>query len=251
MASLYNIENDLLDLFAEIEANDGEVTDEQLEALNIKEEELQNKLDNYYKAIQNWKADMAACKEEEKRIYNTRKKYENRIEKLKSIMLNTVNVFGTEGKNNKFIELPTARIYTKSSKSVEVDEERTALLINAMIGFITEAYNNDCLYTGNDVDFAGILQAVNANVIAEQGPNFKPYTIDDLAILSVDVTYNGSFMTMFTGKEKVLELIASLYINTIVKQNTPKEAFKYTIEVNGPDKITIAKIVENQSLQIK
>lgn len=251
MASLYNIENDLLDLFAEIEANDGEVTDEQLEALNIKEEELQNKLDNYYKAIQNWKADMAACKEEEKRIYNTRKKYENRIEKLKSIMLNTVNVFGTEGKNNKFIELPTARIYTKSSKSVEVDEERTALLINAMIGFITEAYNNDCLYTGNDVDFAGILQAINANVIAEQGPNFKPYTIDDLAILSVDVTYNGSFMTMFTGKEKVLELIASLYINTIVKQNTPKEAFKYTIEVNGPDKITIAKIVENQSLQIK
>ena len=251
MASLYNIENDLLDLFAEIEANDGEVTDEQLEALNIKEEELQNKLDNYYKAIQNWKADMAACKEEEKRIYNTRKKYENRIEKLKSIMLNTVNVFGTEGKNNKFIELPTARIYTKSSKSVEIDEERTALLINAMIGFITEAYNNDCLYTGNDVDFAGILQAVNANVIAEQGPNFKPYTIDDLAILSVDVTYNGSFMTMFTGKEKVLELIASLYINTIVKQNTPKEAFKYTIEVNGPDKITIARIVENQSLQIK
>lgn len=251
MASLYNIENDLLDLFAEIEANDGEVTDEQLEALNIKEEELQNKLDNYYKAIQNWKADMAACKEEEKRIYNTRKKYENRIEKLKSIMLNTVNVFGTEGKNNKFIELPTARIYTKSSKSVEVDEERTALLINAMIGFITEAYNNDCLYTGNDVDFAGILQAINANVIAEQGPNFKPYTINDLAILSVDVTYNGSFMTMFTGKEKVLELIASLYINTIVKQNTPKEAFKYTIEVNGPDKITIAKIVENQSLQIK
>ena len=251
MANLYNIEKDLLDLFAEIEANDGVITDEQLEALNIKEEELQNKLDSYYKAIQNWKADMAVCKEEEKRIYNTRKKYENRIEKLKAIMLTTVNLFGTEGKNNKFIELPTARIFTKSSKSVEIDEERIALLINAMICFITEAYNNDCLYTGNNVDFAGILQAINANVIAEQGPDFKPYTIDDLAILSVDVTYNGSFMTMFTGKEKVLELIASLYINTVVKQNTPKDAFKYTIEVNGEDKITIAKLVNNQSLQIK
>lgn len=251
MASLYTIQEELLKLFGEVEANDGEITEEQLDILNIKEEELKDKLESYHKAIQSWKADMAACKEEEKRIYNTRKKYENRIERLKNIMLETVNTFGADGKNNKFIELPTARIYTKSSKSVEVDEERTALLINAMICFITEAYNNDCLYTGNDVDFAGILQAVNANVIAEQGSNFKPYTIEDLAILSVDVTYNGSFMTMFTGKEKVLELIASLYINTIVKQNTPKEAFKYTIEVNGPDKITIAKIVENQSLQIK
>lgn len=251
MANLYSIQKDLLDLFGEIEINGGEITDEQLEALNIKEEELQNKLDNYYKAIQSWKADMAACKEEEKRIYNTRKKYENRIEKLKSIMLDTVNVFGTEGKNNKFIELPTARIFTKTTKAIEIDEERIALLINAMIGFITEAYNNGCLYTGEDVDFEGIIQAINANVIAEQGPDFKPYTIDDLSILAVDVTYNGTFVNMFMGKEKVLEMIAALYINTIVKQNTTKEAFKYTIEVNGSDKITIAKLVNNQSLQIK
>ncbi len=251
MASLYAIQEELLKLFGEIEANDGEITEEQLDILNIKEEELKDKLESYYKAIQSWKADMASCKEEEKRIASTRKKYENRIERLKSVMLETVNTFGADGKNNKFIELPTARIFTKTSKAVEIDEERIALLINAMIGFITEAYNNGCLYTGEDVDFEGIMQAINANIIAEQGPNFKPYTIDDLAILSVDVTYNGSFMTMFTNKEKVLEMIGCLYMNTVVKQNTPKDAFKYTIEVNGPDKITIAKLVNNQSLQIK
>ena len=251
MASLYAIQEELLKLFGEIEANDGEITEEQLDVLNIKEEELKDKLESYYKAIQSWKADMASCKEEEKRIANTRKKYENRIERLKSVMLETVNTFGADGKNNKFIELPTARIFTKTSKTVEIDEERIALLINAIISFITEAYNNGCLYTGEDVDFEGIIQAINANVIAEQGPDFKPYTIDDLSILAVDVTYNGTFVNMFMSKEKVLELIASLYINTIVKQNTTKEAFKYTIEINGPDKITIAKLVNNQSLQIK
>lgn len=251
MASLYNIEKDLLDLFGEIEENGGEITEEQIELLNIKEEELKNKLENYHKAILSWKSDIDTCKLEEKRINSVRKKYEHRIDKLKNIMLNAVNTFGETGKNNKFIELPTVRIFTKSSKAVEIDEERIALLINAMIGFVAEAYNNDCLYTGDDVDFAGILQAINANVIAEQGPDFKPYTIDDLAILSVDVTYNGSFMDMFLGKEKVLEMIASLYINTIVKQNTPKDAFKYTIEINGEDKITIARLLNNQTLQIK
>ena len=251
MASIYNIQKELLDLFGEIEANGGEVTEEQIELLNIKESELQEKLDNYYKAIQSWKADMATCKEEEKRIASTRKKYENRIERLKTIMLDSVNTFGTVGKNNKFIELPTARIFTKSSKAVEVDEERITILIHALTNFIHEAYSNGCLYTGEDVDFEGIIQAVNANVIAEQGNEFKPYTIDDLAILNVDVTYNGSFINMFTTQSKVLELIGSLYLNTTIKQNTPKDALKYSIEVNGEDKITIAKLVTNQSLQIK
>ena len=251
MASLYNIEKDLLDLFAEIEENGGEITDEQIELLNIKEDELKNKLENYHKAILSWKSDIDTCKLEEKRINSVRKKYEHRIDKLKNIMLNAVNTFGEKGKNNKFIELPTARIFTKSSKSIEIDEIRIGLLINALTNFIHEAYSNGCLYTGEDVDFDGILQAINANVIAEQGHDFQPFTIDDLAILNIDVTYNGNFIDMFTNQSKVLELIGVWYLNTIIRQNTPKDVFKYTIEVKGPDKITIAKIVENQSLQIK
>lgn len=251
MASIYTIQDELLKLFGDIEANDGEITEEQLEMLNIKEEELKDKLENYYKAIQSWKADMATCKEEEKRIASTRKKYENRIERLKNVMLDTVNTFGSDGKNNKFIELPTVRIFTKSSKAVEIDETRINILIYHLTNFIHDAYTNGCLYTGEDVDFAGILQAVNANVKADHGENFIPFTIDDLAILSVDVIHNDSFMTMFANRYKVLELIGESYINTSIKQNTTKDAFKHSIEVNGQDKITIARLVNNQSLQIK
>ena len=251
MASLYTIQEELLNLFGEIEANDGEITEEQLEFLNIKEEELKDKLENYYKAIQSWKADMTACKEEEKRIASTRKKYENRIEKIKSIMLDSVNMFGTEGKTNKFIELPTVRIFTKNTKAIQLNEERINLLIYYITSFIKEAYSNGCLYTGNDVDFAGILQAINANAIAEQGQDFKPFTVEDLCILNVDVVYNGSFTNMFISNNKVLETIGEMYLNTTIKQNTPKEAFKLAIDVKGQDKITIAEVVNNQTLQIK
>ena len=42
MSSYYQISNDILDIFNQIEENDGEVTDEQLEQLSIKEDELRN-----------------------------------------------------------------------------------------------------------------------------------------------------------------------------------------------------------------
>ena len=194
---------------------------------------------------------MASCKEEEKRIANTRKKYEHRIERLKTAMLNAVDLFGQSGKTNKFIELPTIRIYTKNTKAIELDELRISLLIHYMKSFIEETYSNGCLYTGEDVDFEGILQSINANAKAEQGQEFIPFTIDDLAILSVDVTYNGSFINMFQHNNKVLEMIGESYLTNSIKQNTTKESFKFAIETNGQDKITIAKLVNNQSLQMK
>lgn len=251
MASLYKIQEELINLFVEIENNDGEVTDEQLELLNVKEEELSKKLDDYHKAIQSWKADIDSCKLEEKRINSVRKKYENRISRLKNHMLDAVNMFGENGKTNKFIELPTVRIYTKNSKSVEIDETRINILISTMRQYIIELYKNDVLYVGNDVDFAGILQAINAIVIAEQGETFKPFTLDDLALLEVDITYTDTFVHAFLKHKSVLELIGNDYINVTIKNNTLKDSIKQRIEIVGQDVITIGKIVENQSLQMK
>ena len=68
MDSLYQISEDLLAIFANIEENEGEVTEEELQALEIKQEELNEKLSSYKKAIRVWNADVDACKAEEKRL---------------------------------------------------------------------------------------------------------------------------------------------------------------------------------------
>ena len=251
MASLYTIQEELLKLFGEIEMNDGEVTDEQLELLNIKEEELSTKLNDYYKAIQSWKADMAACKEEEKRIATTRKKYENRIERLKTVMLDTVNMFGSEGKTNKFIELSTVRLFTKNSKSIEFDEERINIFIRLMVDFINEAESNDCLYTGEDVDLEGIISVINAHAKAEYGEDFAPFTIDDMQSLHIDVVHNDSFANMFKYSPTCLKLISKLSLHTNIKPNTLKDNIKVIIERKGDEAISIAHININQSLQMK
>ena len=124
MQSLYEISDELLSIFNEIENNDGEVNEEQLQALEIAQENLQEKLASYKRAIRCWESDINACKEEEKRIKTARQVKENRIDKLKDRMLGAILQFGYEGKPNKkgktnhFYELPDGRIPGFSRKNL-------------------------------------------------------------------------------------------------------------------------------------
>ena len=127
MQSLYQISDELLSIFNEIESNDGEINEEQLQALEIAQENLQEKLSSYKKAIRCWETDIDACKQEEKRIKAARQVKENRIDKLKDRMLFAIQQFGYEGKPNKngktnrFYELSDGRIFTKTTESIEIN----------------------------------------------------------------------------------------------------------------------------------
>lgn len=83
MASLYEISNDILRIFNEVEQAEGEITDEQYDELCIKQEELKEKLDSYVKAIKVWQVDEQALKDEKKRFNDRQNVYKNRIERLK------------------------------------------------------------------------------------------------------------------------------------------------------------------------
>lgn len=254
MSSLYKIQEDIYNIFSEIEENDGEITNEQAELLTIKEEELKDKLDSYYKAIQVWKKDFDTCKAEKKRINDVQKKYENRIERLKTSMLNAVLEFGNTGKSNKYIELPTVRLFTKKSQSVEEDGVRLHILLEELNRFVEEIVSSGTLYTGEDVDLYGILQAINANVIAEQGEDFKPFTIGDLLSIKVEINTTASIADLFKKHPDALrELGTNPYLTTI-KNVTEKSEWKTAIELYEAVTEfipTCAKIVTNEYLQIK
>lgn len=68
MSSLYNISNDILRIFNEVEQAEGEITDEQYNELCIKQVELKEKLDSYVKAIKVWQVDEQALKYEKETI---------------------------------------------------------------------------------------------------------------------------------------------------------------------------------------
>lgn len=253
MSSLYSIQEDILRIFNDVESNEGEITDEQYDVLCIKQDELKSKLESYIKAIKSWEVDEKALKDEKKRFNDRQNVYKNRIERLKKAALDAVLMFGEHGKTNMFIELPNFRIFTKESKAIEVNEQRINIFINAFESYVRELVDAGILYAGKDVDLQGILDVINANVIAEQGESFEPYTINDLIALKLNISQTASVYDLFKSG-LALNLYGKEPIYTHIENATTKDDWKVIISSANIAKTsipTMAKEVINQSLQIK
>lgn len=254
MASLYNISSEILRIFENVENNEGEITDEEYNSLVIKQEELKTKLDCYVKAVKEFNASAAFCKTEKKSIDDRKKIYENRVLRLKKAMLDAVNNFGELGKNNKFIELESCRLYTKASTAVNVDEDRVNLFMTHFEKFLREVVNGDVLYTGEDVDLQGILDVINTNIKAEQEYSFVPFTLNDLTTFKIGIKSTATIYELFRShKDAILEYAHNPFTSEISNE-TAKEDWKTIITVadeQGTAKPTMAELVKNESLIIK
>lgn len=253
MSSLYEISEELKSIFNDIETNGGEYDDEQYKVLTIKQEELKYKLDAYVKAIKSWEVDEKALKDEKKRFNDRQNVFKNRIERLKKAALDAVITFGEQGKTNKFVELTNCRLFSKSTKSVEVDEFRTNVLINILEKYIRELVNADILYSGKDVDLQGILDVINANARAEYGEDYTLYTVSDLVGLHITISQTASVYDLFKSG-LAFNMYGKEPIYTTMENATTKDNWKEVIETSNIGETpapTIAKIVTNQSLQIK
>ena len=254
MASLYNISTDILRIFENVENNEGEITDEEYDSLIIKQEELKTKLDSYVKAVKEFNASAAFCKTEKKSIDDRKKVYENRVIRLKKAMLDAVNNFGEDGKNNKFIELDSCRLYTKSSVAVNVDEDRVNLFISHFEKFLRDIVNGDVLYTGADVDLQGILDVINANIKAEQEYGFVPFTLNDLTTFKIGIKTTATIYELFRNHKNAILEYAHNPFSSEISNETAKDDWKTIINVaneQGTAKPTMAEIIKNESLIIK
>jgi hypothetical protein len=254
MASLYNISADILRIFSDVEELEGEITDEQYNLLCIKRNELEEKLTSYFHVITEFKKDADFCKAEKKRINDKQKVYENRIEKLKKAVLEAVNNFGEVGKNNKFIELPTVRIFTKNTQSVEINEPRINILIYKFRYLIQELVQQGILYTGEDVDLVGILDSINAQCIAEFGEDFSPFNISDLKHIKINISYTDTIEELLKNNPDILQHLGKEVFRTEVINATSKDEMKRAINICQTleqDQPTVGIIVNNQSIQFK
>lgn len=254
MANLYEISNDILRIFNDVEVAEGEITDEQYDALQIKQEELKEKLTNYVKAIKSWEVDEKALKDEKKRLNDRQTVFKNRIERLKKAMLEAVINFEETGKNNKFIELPNVRIFTKNTQSVEINETRINILIYKFRDLIQELVQQGILYTGEDVDLVGILDSINAQCIAEFGEDFSPFNISDLKHIKINISYTDTIEELLKNNPDILQHLGKEVFRTEVINATSKDEMKRVINICQTleqDQPTVGIIVNNQSIQFK
>lgn len=253
--SLYTIETELNEIFAQIEEAEGEITPEQEKLLEIKEEELKNKLSSYRKAITIWQNDAESCKAEIKRINDICKIRTNRVNRLKLAMLHAVQHFGNSGKNNKYIELEDCRLSTRNTTSVEFDEKRNQYFIDAFLDTIRELVENDILECGDNIDIDGILSTINAKASAnwnfDELGEFIPFTIQDFTYIELEFNIKHTPLQLFQFYKSFLEYIGDNNCECEPIISNSKTSIKNIITSTLGDNVTFAKLNQNQSLIIK
>lgn len=222
--SLYEISEELRQIIDNIEENGGEVDEFVEEALQIKQEELDTKIENYCKAITMLNSDVDCCKNEKQRINSIQNTKKNIVEKLKSRILEAVTLWGETGKSgNKVLNLPTRKLYTKLSKQLKVDSDRILTLASYFQRYVLELKKEGILVTGKDIDLSGMMAAINALIRAEKGENYEPFTLNDLNYLELEISGKYKFSEIFDGSH---DFVVDLLLN-------PNESVSTELDENG------------------
>lgn len=250
--SIYEISDELRTLIDAIEENGGEIDEEVENKLAITQDELSTKIDDYCKAISIANTDIDFCKKEKQRINDIQNTKKNLVEKLKSRVLDAVNEFGYYGKSgNKVIDTETHKLFTKLTKSLNVDKERYAILCNYAIEYVEELDNNGILQSNEETDLNGMMGAINANIKATYGEDFVSFTTNDLSscrynmnfdINLLDLMRNPVFLEVF----RVFQTAEPAEDTTLLKALLTEES-----NLNKESNFTIAKLDTNTSLTIK
>lgn len=115
--SLFNIEQEFTELANLLLENEGELTDELINDLEINKHELKIKAGGYSKVIKQLKADNSIIDSEIKRLQAEKKKRVNAETRLKTALTNAMNAYGIEK-----LETPITSISFRKSTSVEIED---------------------------------------------------------------------------------------------------------------------------------
>ena len=94
--NLFNIQQQYLHIASELCANDGELTQELIDALEVNEAQLQEKAVNYGYVIKQLGHEVTAVNEEIKRLTDIKKRNEKAIERMETAISNAMQLYGSE-----------------------------------------------------------------------------------------------------------------------------------------------------------
>lgn len=249
MANIYNIQQDLLNIFAEIEDNDGELTPELEEALNISRDNLKNKIQNYSDYIKILESDLFSIKAEKDRLTALQKSKERTIERLKKIMIEIITEFGdVTSSGTKYIDYGTGKVSIKNSKVVEVNEDNVNNFVNRYVSALVW-YNNNNQFERNIINQEEVIDFVNQT--SEDDEINLNFTQEDISKINtkIDLTLN---LEELLNTDKGFNLAKALVqyglfdINAKIDKNELKRIEKETGKLP-----CFAEIINKQNISIK
>lgn len=253
MASIYNIQQDLLDIFDQIEENEGEITPELEEQLRISQDEFEDKIRSYTCVIRQLEYDLSAIKDEKARLDAIKKSKEKTIERLKQVMIEAIQMFGDTSKTGvKFIDYGTGKVSLRKSESIELNDDKLKAFTNRFISYFNWLrYQNT--FDQTEFDCKEITDYCNqAHGISDENTILPGFTEDDMAKIQADLDFRINLKDMISTEEGRNLMRAILNYNTSVsaKPVIDKKALKDEIKSTSICP-TFATFVTKQNINIK
>lgn len=233
MSNIFQISQDLLDAFQELEDNGGELTDELEAKLTVSQADFKTKIKSYTDVIKYTEGDIKLIDEEISRLKELKESKKKAIARLEKIVIWAIGVFGEANKSgNKFVDFGTGKVSVRNTEKVEIDDE-----------FAEDAVNN-FMEQIREIAFTGEL----ANNDIEDLVTLPDDVINGVtAKISVDVP-----LKEFYGSAG--NILRALYASNKVFKYAPsinKTELKTALKENPEAYPMLAHLVPNQTLTIK
>lgn len=244
--NIYQIQEELLAAYDELEANGGELTPELEEKLSITQEEFKTKIKDYTSLIKSLEYDMKECKEEIARVKKFHDRKEKLHDKLEEILVKAINEFGDTKKSGvRYVDYGTGEVAVHKTTAVDPNEPLIKD-IGKYIERITTFYK-EC----NQLD---VFENFDESTTIQEISQSTGYNITDGDLNYVDLTLqvNVPIKDLFNGTGyNVLKEIAKYSPQYKLSADVSKSTVKPILQENGSCMPNLAKLKQNESLIIK
>lgn len=233
MSNIFQISQDLLAVFQELEDNGGELTDELEAKLTVSQADFKTKIKSYTDVIKYTEGDIKLIDEEISRLKELKESKKKAIARLEKIVIWAIGMFGEANKSgNKFVDFGTGKVSVRNTEKVEIDDEFAEDAVNKFMEQIREIAFTGELENNEIEDLVTIPDDVINGVTAK---------------ISVDVP-----LKEFYGSAG--NILRALYDSKKVFKYAPsinKTELKTALKDNPEAYPMLAHLVPNQTLTIK
>lgn len=252
--NIYEIKANLLSIFDEIEEAGGEISPELEEELKITQEHFTDKVKSYTDVIKTLNSDVANIKIEQKRLQELARSKEKLVNKLSSIIIDAIELFGDTKKSGvKYVDYGTGVVSIRKTKAVDVNNE-VLTAIGAGLKDVLDwiAYNNE-LDAYDQIDKNDLISIIGQTVEKEDETILgQTVTEDEVDNCDIDVTFRLPIASITSPEHyAVIKEVVKHCTAYDIKPIMDKRKAKQQLEENGSAFPHLAKIITNKNIQIK
>ena len=250
--NIWQIQQDLLSIFNELEENGGELTEELEQQLAISQEDFRSKVESYTNVIKSVKADIAAIDQESKRLAELKKSKTAMVDRLSKVIIEAVDRFGDTTKTGgKFFDYGTGKVSIRNSQKVELDEDKAKCMADEYAKCIAFENMLGGASSRDNITHEEMIQRCKEHMNSDIEKESYNVTRDDIDYSSFDVSVTVGMEDMLcsNGYHAIKKLADAFGVNVNITPKISKDRIKQAI--NSEENISIGKIVPNQTLTIK